>query len=206
MPDEIFRIESRRVERAKRMQTAQHFIAAIMLITNGWTHLTAHESHHTALAVFEVVGGALLIGAVIFEKVRHSRGAHSNIGWVEIAGAAMLTVEAINKLVEPHTVALRIVSFIPPILLLLFGIFDVKMRELAQIRATDDELTMRVRFLFRKRVKWSDVRSARAAGEKLVIDHHDGTTREISMRDIKNRAEAMPWVMEQFRRRGLAAE
>jgi hypothetical protein len=206
MPDEIFRIESRVTERGKRAQTAQHVIAALTLISNGWAHVTAVHAHHTTLSIFEIAAGAVLIIAVIIEKVRHSRGSHSSVGWVELAGAAMLFVEAVTRLFEPHTLALRILSFVPPIILLLFGLFDVRLQQMPHLRATDDDFRMRIRFIRRKRVKWSDVRTARADNQSLIVERNDGGTTRFRMRELKNPEAAMSWALEQFRRRGLAAE
>jgi len=203
MPDEIYRIESVRLERAKRAQTAQHVLGAFLLISGAWTHLQDPHRHHTVLAVLEIAAGALLVLSVIIEKIRHRRGAHSAIGWVEIAGAVMLTVEAINRLFERHTVALRIVSFIPPIIMLLFGIFDTRLRKLPHLRATDDFFLMRIRFITRKKVHWKDVSSVRTDGQTLFIERKDGSTAQFKMKDLKNREGAVAWAMDQFARRGF---
>jgi hypothetical protein len=205
MPDEIFRIESVRAARAKRAQTAQHLIGGFVLASNGWTHLTAPGgAKHPLLAVMEIGAAVLLASVVILETFRHSRGAHSKVGWVEIAGAAMLSVEAITRLFEPHKLALRILSFVPPIMLLLFGIFDFRLQQMPQLRATDDDFRMRIRFIRRRSVKWTDVRAVRTDADNLFVDRNDGGTTRFKMRELKNKAEAMAWALEQFRRRGFA--
>jgi len=203
MADEVFRLESALTARAKRVQTAQHVVGALVLISNGWTHLSGH---HRGLAVAEIAAGLILVGSVIVEKVRHSRGLHSGVGIAELGGAAMLYVEAVIRLYEPHTVALRIVSFVAPTVLLLFGLFDVRLQQLPRLTATDDEFKMRIRFLRRGKVRWSEVKSARADGENVYVERNDGTTKRFKLRDVKNRDAAIAWAMEQFQRRGLAAE
>lgn len=203
MPDEIYRIESTRLERAKRAQTVQHVLGAFLLMSDAWTHLQDPHRHHAALSVLEIAAGSLLVLSVIIEKVRHQRGAHSAVGWVEIAGAVMLTVEAINRLFEPHTLALRILSFVPPIIMLLFGIFDMRLRKLPHLRATDDFFSMRIRFIRRKKVRWEDVSSVRTDGQTVFVDRKSGGKTQFKMKDLKNREAAVAWTMDQFARRGF---
>src|SRR5213075_2612221 len=197
MADEIFRIESLRAARVKQAQTAQHVLAAIVLMSDGWTDLTAPKPHHTRLPEAEIVAGVILIIAAIIERFRHNRGLHSPVGWVEIAGAGMLLVEAIERLFEPHTIALRIVSFIPPIIVLAFGIFDVRLQKMPHMKATEDEFTMRMRLIRKKKVKWIDVKGVTADEQNLYFERHDGTTKRFRMRDVKNREAAIDWVMDQ---------
>jgi hypothetical protein len=207
VPDEVLRIEPLSDVRRKRAQMAQHVVAAFALASNGWTHLTAPAGahHHPVLAILEIGAGVLLIAAAAMETLRPSRGLHGRVGWVEIAGAGMLMVEAITRLYEPHTLALRIVSFILPFIILAFGVFDVRLQQMPQLRATDDDFRMRIRFIRRSRVKWADVRTARADSENVYVERNDGTTKRFKMGGLKNRDEAIQWAMEQFRRRGLTA-
>lgn len=191
-----------RLERAKRVQNVQHLLGAFLLAQAG----VGHFDHRPVLSIFEIAAGLVLVIAIVVERMRHSRGLHSSVGWVEIAGATMLTVEANARLFEPHTLAFRIVSFLPPIVLLLFGLFDVRLQRMPHLRASDDAFMMRIRFIRRKRVKWSDVKSARADAENLYVERNDGGVTRFKMRELKNREAAMSWAMEQFRRRGLAAE
>jgi len=183
------------------MQSVQHLIAAFVLIDTGLHHM----GHHRVLPLLEVAAGVLLVVAFIVEVLRHGRGSHSGVGLVEIAGAIMLFVEAINRLFEPHTIAFRIVSFLPPVILLLFALLDVRLARMPQLRATDEAFAMRIRFIRRKSVKWSDVKSARADAETLYVERNDGRITRFKMRELKNRDEAMSWAAEQFRRRGFMA-
>jgi hypothetical protein len=200
VPDEIFRVDSYRLARVKRVQNAQHVIGALLLISDGWSHLGAH----LVLPLCEIAAGATLVLSIVVEKIRHGRGAHSRVGWVEIAGAAMLYVEAINRLFEPHTIALRILSFVSATIVLTFGLFDVRLQHLPQLRASDEVFMMRLRLILRKRVKWSDVKSVRADADSIYVERNDGRIVRFKLRDVKNRDAALEWAMEQFRRRGLA--
>jgi hypothetical protein len=207
MPAETFAIDSRRLARAKRVQTIQHVAAALILITNGFGHITGH--HVTPLAVAEIVAGALLVITALREKFRHVRGhGHSKIGWVEIAGAVMMTVEAIEKLHVRHHFLFYVLSFIPPVMLLLFGLFDMKLKQRLRILADDEIFEIRTRvttiFSHRQRIHWKDVAAFRMTPDAIEIVRDGGAIRKLSTKDIKNRDEAMVWTREQFARRGIA--
>ena len=59
MADEIFRIESLRAARVKQAQTAQHVLAAIVLMSDGWTDLTAPKPHWVFVST--AVAGSLQV-------------------------------------------------------------------------------------------------------------------------------------------------
>lgn len=198
MPVEILPIQSHRFERVKRVQTAQHLLGALLLMSNGWAHIKQHGA--APLSVLEIASGALLIGAAIREKVHKG---HSRVGWVELAGSVMLFVEAVHRLYERHHLLLYILSFIPPILLALFGIFDVQLHQLPKMIATDDDLTMRIRLLGRRRVRWNDVRAFRFTPKAIELEAKNGSTKRFSLRHVVNRDEVLAWVREQCLRRGL---
>ncbi len=107
---EIFPVRSKRVDRVKRVQTLQHVLAAILLMTTAAGHLG-----HGILPWLEMATGIALIVTAIVEKVRKK---HARVGWLELAGAAMTYVEAIAKLKEPHHLSFHILTFIPPTILL----------------------------------------------------------------------------------------
>jgi len=201
VPTEVFRVESRRVERAKRAQMAQHVIAAMALISSAWPHL----QHGIALLpVLELLAGALLIGAAIRDRLRHRRGAgHEAVGWVEIAGAAMTFVEALAKTRQRHHLSFLILSFVQPVVLLLFGIFDVYFASKRAITVDDHGVEMRTRLFFWRRIAWEALHGFRISGAKIEFDLGEGRSRTFNLRDLKNRDAAMEWLGDQLRRRGV---
>ncbi|HEV7923463.1 MAG TPA: hypothetical protein VGR02_21985 [Thermoanaerobaculia bacterium] len=192
MPTAILYLRSRRAERMKRVQVVQHLFAAVVLIVTGWDHL----GHGRVLPYFEVAAGAILIGAAIRERVRHT---HSRVGWLEIAGAAMLTVEGLAKLQERHHLPIYILAFLQPLLLLAFGVFDVQIAQRRYLKADDHGLELRTRLFWWKRVPWEGLRTYRIAEKALFLDE-----RKISLRDIINRQEADGWLRAELARRGLS--
>jgi hypothetical protein len=200
---ETFPIRSRRFERAARLQTVQHMMAALLLIHAAWEHLTASLIHHLLLAIGELVGGVLLLGSVVFEKLRHHQGKHSKVGWVELAGGVMTTIEAIGRFFEPHTLALRLLGFVPAILLFVFGLFDVRLRT-PQMRVDDEAFSIRWRMMKRNRVPWWGLTAYRITPEAIEMIGEGGKVRRLRIDSLINRQEALTWAEEKFQARGLA--
>jgi len=200
---ETFPIRSLRFERAKRVQTAQHVIAAVLLITAAIAHLTDPKSHHVVLPVLELLAGATLIGAAILDRFRKT---HSRVGWVELAGAAMTFVEAIAKLQERHRLLFHVLTFIPPAILLFFGLFEERLNKRPSLGVTDDAFELRLRLLFKKRVPWKGLRAYRITPTHIELHGDDSKVTKLKIKDIREPEPAMAWAKEQFEKRGLVSQ
>lgn len=204
MPAEVFYIKSRRAERMRRVQTVQHLFAAIVLISAAWEHLRAPHGHVALLPVLELAAGGALIASVIAERVRHHRGGgHGRIAWVELAGAAMVFVEALAKLQEKHHFLFYVLSFVQPAILFFFAIFDLELAKRRYLKADEAGFEIRTRLLFRRRAPWTTLREYRIEPKAIVLTDAAGRVRRFRTRDIANRDEALAWVREQFARRGV---
>jgi len=204
MPAEVFYIQSRRAERMRRVQIAQHLVAAFVLISAAWEHLTAPHGHAVVLPVLELLAGATLIGSVVMEKVRHRRGApHGRIAWVELAGAAMVFVEALGKLQQKHHTLFYVLSFVQPAMLFLFAIFDLQLAKRRYLKADDHGFEVHTRILFGRRVPWTAIREYRIEPKNIALIGEDDRVRRLSIRDIRNRDEALAWMRERFAGRGV---
>ena len=192
MPAEILRVQSRRAARMRKMQIAQHVIAAFLLVNAGIEH-----GAHSPLAIAEIVAGGLLVVSVLRERLR---GGHQHgLAWVELAGAAMVTVEAIEKTRGPHHVSFVILLFIQPLVLFLFAVFDAQITQARYLKADDESLEVRLRLLFRRRVPWAKIRSFAVKGHTIALEG----VRDLSLRDVVDRHAAVQWTVEQLRRRGI---
>ena len=192
MTAEVLRIESRRAARMRKAQIAQHVIAAFVLVNAGIEH-----GAHSPLAIAEIVAGGLLIVSVLRE--RRQGGHHGGIAWVELAGAAMVTVEAIEKTKGPHHVSFIILSFVQPMILFTFAVFDAQIAHARYLKADDEYLEMRLRLLFGRRIAWEKIRSFSVNGTTIVLEG----VRKLSLKDVLDRDEAVQWIVEQLRRRGI---
>jgi hypothetical protein len=192
MPAEVFPLQSKRAARARRLQIAQHLLAAFLLIDGG-----VEQGVHSALSILEILAGALLILSVVRERFK--RGHHSHVAWVELAGAFMTLVEAIQRTHGRHHLSFILLSYAGPILLFTFAIFDAQISERRYLKADDEGLELRLRLLFRQRVRWEDIRSFRVEGNAIELEG----AKKLNFRDVINRGEAMQWSLEQLRRRGI---
>ena len=176
----------------RKAQVAQHVIAAFVLVKAGIEH-----GAHSPLAIAEIVAGGLLVVSVLRERLR---GGHQHgIAWVELAGAAMVTVEAIEKTKGPHHVTFVLLSFVQPLVLFLFAMFDAQIAHARYLKADDRYLELRLRLLFRRRIAWTKIRSFSVRGTTIVLDG----VRNLSVRDVVDRDAAVQWTVEQLRRRGV---
>ena len=181
----------------KRLKTLQHVFAALTLALTARQHL--QHAHDVVLPALEIGAAALLIGAAIRERFRH---AHDPVGWVEIAGGVMTLIEAVAKTREPHHLSFLVLGFVQPLILFVFGVFDVQLTKLRCLEANDDRFLVRKRLLFRRGIRWRDARAFRFRGQKLEVETERGT-RTFSLRQLINFEPAKAWTIEQFRRRGI---
>ena len=202
MEREIFPVRSKRIDRAKRMQTFQHLLGAFLLIVTAYGHLTDPAHHAVVLPLLEIAAGAALIVAAIFERVRKH---HARVGWLELAGAAMTYVEAFAKLREPHHPSFHVLTFIPPTILLLFGLFDSQIRAGMRFEANDDAFFARMRPIRSHRVPWEAIRSYRITTSHLEIVRHDDRVKRLKLKDLYDREAAEAWLIGQFTKRGVPA-
>jgi hypothetical protein len=196
---EVFPIRSKRAARMRRVQTAQHLLAAALLASTAFDHLT--DPHHARLLpLLELATALVLILTAILERVRTT---HARVGWFELAGAAMMYVEAFARLEERHHTSFYVVGFLPPTILLLFGLFDERIRHGMRLEANDEGLLLQTRVLRKKRVRWEGVTSYRITARAIELIRGDGTVAKLPTKDLENAAEAARWAEEQFARRGI---
>ena len=196
---EIFPVRSKRMDRMHRVQTMQHVLAAVLLITTAYGHLG-----HGVLPWLEIATGIALIATAIVEKVRKT---HARVGWLELAGAAMMYVEAIAKLKQPHHLSFHILTFIPPTVLLLFGLFDMRIKQALRFETDDDGFFARMRLIRAHRVPWESIRSYRLTPTHLYVVRQDDRVKRLKLTDLydQDREAARAWLVEQFTKRGVPA-
>jgi hypothetical protein len=189
------------MDRMRRVQTMQHVLAAVILIATAYGHLTDPKHHEVVLPVLEMLAGAALIITAIVEKVRKT---HAKVGWLELAGAAMTYVEAIAKLHERHHLSFHILTFVSPTVLLLFGLFDARIKAGLRFEASDDAFFARMRLIRGHRVPWDTIRSYRITPTHLEIARASGNVKRLKLTDLYDRDAASAWIAGQFTKRGIA--
>jgi len=201
---ETFPVHSKRADRVRRIGTVQHIVAALILILTAYDHLTNPHHHGVVwLPVLEIIAGAALIVTAIIEKRRKS---HARVGWIELAGAAMTYVEAFAKLQERHHLSFHILTFVSPTMLLLFGLFDERIRKGMRLEANDEHFFARMRVIRSHRVPWGAMRSFRFTPTHLEIVRHDDRVKRLKLSDLHDHHDAKAWVTAQFAKRGVPEE
>jgi hypothetical protein len=201
VPEDFLPLRSRRVERKARIDKIQHVAGALILLVAAAPHLE-RSSPNFILAWFEVAAALGLLAAVAVERKHAGRGHASGCGWLEIAGGAMLTVEAVEKTRGPHHVSFVILQFVAPLVVLLLGVFSVKLRNLRTLADHGEHFGMRTRFK-RHRIRWTDVHAYRITPKFLELEGESGPLCRIRISDIANRSEADTWMRERFEARGI---
>jgi len=200
---EVFPIRSRRFDRVRRVQTLQHLLAAVILILTAWGHLTDPKHHDVFLPWLEILAGAALIVTAIIEKIRKT---HARVAWLELAGAAMTYVEAFAKLRDPHHLSFYVLSFVSPTILLLFALFDARIKAGLRFETSDDGFLARLRIIRAHRIPWATLRSYRITPTHLELTRENGRVKRLKLTDLYDREAAKAWLEEQFTKRGVAAD
>jgi len=185
---DVFPLQTTQAAKAKRIRTLQHLGAAFLLIVAG----VGHVRHGGAVLPFlEIAAGVLLIGSVVFERVKHHSG--GGVAWVEFAGATMTLVEAFSRLEERHHLSFYVLSFVTPVIRFALAIFDAEVTALRRIKIDDGGFEMRLRAFFARRVAWRDVESWMASPDAIVFRMRNGREKTFKFRSVINREEAMDW-------------
>lgn len=198
MSAEIFPVQS---ARRKRAQLVQHAFGALLLVSYAADRLSRPHAGLPPLAIAEIAAALLLILAVLGERLRK---AHGGIAWVELAGAAMAVVEAVERTEGRHHVSFIILSYFAPVVFILFALFDARIAAARYLKADDESFEMRLRLLFRHRIRWDAVRAFRVDGTAIECELAAGGRKRFNMRSLTDRHAALAWTAEQFRRHGVA--
>ncbi len=200
MSADILRVETKRDVRRRRGTRVQHVFAALLLIITAVDHMSNHGV--SVLAVCEFLAGALLVAAVIRERVR--RGTHDGrIAWVELAGAVMTLIEAVERTRGKHHLSFVILSFTAPVVLLLLAIFDAQLASRRYIKVDDASFEMRLRAFFPRRLALAEVRGFRAEGQTLEFTLTNGQTRCFDFKKLTDGEAALAWTGEKLSARGV---
>ncbi len=182
------------------MQKVQHALAAVMLFADGMRVLQAGQGGLTFwIGVAEVVSGLALV-VIVARAIRHTPHAafglgahaepHHGIDWVDLATAAMLTVEAISHWHERHHLPRP--TLLSAALMLLLGLFHGKfqrfMHRRRALHVNDDGLSIGGRRPWNRRLTlgWDEVARIDLSDTTALIVATDGRERRIDLADLYN--------------------
>jgi hypothetical protein len=204
MAPERFLLHSLRRERLKKWKHIQHLAVAVALIVDGVSSLSGpHADHGVVIPVLIIAAGALLIGTVAYEKLRH---AHHAASWVEIAGAVLAFAEALHRTQGKHHALFLALNFIVPLLVARSAWAEIRGHAEPFVQVDDTGVEMRLRRFFPRRVAWKNAKAIRIDGATLTFTLENGKAVVMNLAQVKNRAEALAWLTERLEQRGLAAQ
>ena len=204
MTDSVLVIRSRRYERGKVGQTLQHCAAGLLLVQGALPHLHEVGTTRFYMALGGIAAATFLIGSFIWERVQHGRHKvrRSSIAWVEMGSAFLLYVEALERTRERHHALFYFVSFIPPVIMFCFAIFDGRIATYRSFSSNEEQLAIRLTPYRRHRFAWSELTGFRLLPKHLELVTPDRSKR-LRIRDIHNREEAERWLREQCSSHGV---
>lgn len=208
----IVPLRSKRRERAVLIQKLQHAIPGAMLLFAGFRAIGENaRGFALALALFEIVSSALLIGSVIvaFKKARRPANSahaphlhHGGADWIDIFTAALLFAEVAEHWHLKHHVArpTLLTAFVLLIVGLLHGRIARRAERRFTIRVEQDDLYVGGKPFRSLRVKWADIASIDIDNRYATIRTRAGRTRRLNLEDLEG-ADHVRAALEEARRR-----
>lgn len=170
MSDTII-FNSRRMQRAQRVQAARHVLVGAILAFGGIEAITS--GRWTWADLVGTVGGAVLIIAFVLE-MRHLRKAagahgghaHHGIGWIDVFAAVVTAVEAWHLHHQGKHGLPYAYGFVA-LILLGVGLAHPRLSRLRRLILSDEGFDVRMGPWRRVCAPWSQVKSV--TGDKLVV-------------------------------------
>lgn len=188
---------SRRVERVKLIQKAQHAVPSFFLIADGLERLGAGAGWSRVLGAAEVVFAGAVIGTFI-RAIRALRRpvaapgdeaaahAHGGIDWVDLSIGAMLLVEALVHRQESGHLPRPTILLASAVIVL--GLAHGRITALAARRrvltVSDEGLSLPGRFFRTVRFSWEDLAAIDVGDRSAQLLLRNGRTRLIDLDDV----------------------
>jgi hypothetical protein len=205
-------LRSKRRERALLAQKIQHVVAGVMLLVAGLQALG--EEHHGfpfALALFEIVSSALLIGSAVFAFKKARRPVdhehlphlhHGGVDWMDIFAAGVLFAEVAEHWHLKHHIQRPAV--LTAVTVLVLGLFHGRIARRAErrftIRVGDDDLYVGGKPFRTLRSRWADLLSIDIGPRYATIKTRAGRERRLDLTDLEGATHVRAALAEAGRR------
>lgn len=205
-------LRSKRRERALLVQKLQHVVAGVVLLFAGLQALGEEaRGFGLALAIFEIVSSALLVGsaAIAFRKARrpvdHAHLPHlhhGGVNWMDIFAAGVLFAEVAERWHLKHHIPRPTV--LTALVLLTVGLLHGRIARRAErrftIRVGDDDLYVGGKPFRLLRAKWADVVSIDIGPRYATIRTRAGRERRLDLADLEGASHVRAALVEAQRR------
>lgn len=176
-------------------QMAQHLIAAVMLFLAALEHLHGDESFELVLAVAEMVVVALLLGAVIFERIHLKQGHETPVNWVDIAAGLLAIFEAVNKRLEGHSWALTACYLFIGLVLIVKAVIVHRMWHTRRIELRRNGISLRFSRFRSFEATWEELERFDVDSIRIEAVRTDGRTCGLKFSSLLNGPEVFEKLM-----------
>jgi hypothetical protein len=187
---------SRRFERARILQKANHIIpAAGLLVTGAQALVEGARGFGLALAVIEI-GTSAMLGLTIVRSLRvlqrDKSGEHSHgVDWIDIWAAGVLFAEAAERWHLKHHISRP--TILTGLVTLALGLFHQQLTTFRQrrrtVRITADGIFVGGKPFRALSAGWRDAASITETGQVAEVRTRGGRVRRVDLADLKNAEE-----------------
>jgi hypothetical protein len=194
-----------RRKRAQRAREIQHLFPAFLLISTGLEKILSENHHYLILAIIQMIVGAALIGAMIYEKRHHDKTQKALIPIVDTLAAAVLATEGINRAIEgAHLIPYC--YFLIAILTLLLGFYIPRFSLRRHLRLQNDLLFAKTGLFKSWQIAWIEISEIILDINLLRVVSKKNKSFAIDLTKAKDKKEIWDKLSEFARLRGIAAE
>jgi hypothetical protein len=197
----VIALDRKAGRRARRFQTAQHLLVALIMLQAGALEFR-RASAHLAIAAAEILAATVMFAAVLLAGRRKRLGLHGRVGWVELAAGLLLFVEGFVNHRQPWGVHPQYLS---GAVLFALGLFDTRFERWRSshryLRSDDEGLTGSLGPFRRVRIPWSDVAGVEESPEAVSIRTSGGRTTRFRFSRFVNGEEIAAWLTRELAHR-----
>ena len=194
-------LRSKRQKRAAAVQKLQHLVPALILLGDGWSAFARHaHGVEFAIAVLEVVSGALFVAAAVRGIRRatqanaanghaHHDEGHPRVDWTDVFAAAVVLADTVERYHGTGHISRPNLLMIAVLLVMALNhgrVIGFAERRRA-LRISDDGILVGGRpFRRRFRARWEAIRAIGITDRFATIETTDGRSKRIDLQDLEN--------------------
>jgi hypothetical protein len=202
----IVHLDDHRWKVADLVSKLQHVTAGVPLLLVAAAKLADEAERPMALVEIAIVAGVLVTFARDVHAARKHHGAHSSIGWFDIAAGILLIYEAFHGV--HHKPGYMRPQFLSGVVTLGLGVFHGRLKAIQRrrryVKVDENGLEYRASRFRRLRLQWAELASVDVTGNKAVFVRSDGRRHAFRLNLLANHDEVRKGIAEHARAAGVA--
>ena len=204
----ILHLDDHRWKIADLVSKLQHVTAGVPLLLVALGKLGEEAERPMALVEIAIVMGVLVTFARDVHAARKHHGAHSSIGWFDIAAGILLIYEAFHG--AHHKPGYLRPQFLSGVVTLGLGLLHGRLKAIhhrrRRIELDDRGLDIRVSRFRRLSLAWADLDSVDVSGNKAIFVRKDGRRHTFRLNLLANHDEVRKGIAEHARAAGVTTQ